>query len=46
MLPIEPAELFKAADDPKGEMTGVEVDKSLGELRPVDEAGIGWVVGI
>lgn len=42
VTPMEPAELLRAlADKGKGDLREVaELDRSLGELRPVDDAGI------
>lgn len=45
-LPIEPAAPFRPVEEPKGDLTAEEEDRSLGELRPVEVPDIGCVVGI
>lgn len=39
--PIDPAVLFNPFEGPKGDLTAEDEERSLGELRPVDEPDMG-----
>lgn len=39
--PMDPAALFNPFEGPKGDLTAVDDEGSLGELRPVDEPDMG-----